>query len=126
MTTAEGRNATFSCNASGNPEPSFSWKTNDGFVVVPGSRIRLSLDKKQLIINNVSRSDSAQYRCVASNSIGNAVSNAASLDVQCKYTRKSKNRLTYLLVLHLRWYRHIGFCLGMLFYDWCTHTMSTN
>ena len=76
---------TLSCNATGNPTPSISW-TKDGSAV-NSPRISLSLDNKQLTITHVNRSDSGQYRCVANNSIGAAVtSDAATLDVQCKYS----------------------------------------
>ena len=72
-----------SCDASGNPVPTFSW-TKDGSAV-NSPTISLSSDNKQLTITNVSRGDSGEYRCVANNSIGAAVtSDAATLDVQCK------------------------------------------
>ena len=48
------------------------------------SRISLSDDEKQLSIENVNRTDSGEYQCVAENSLGNDTSNAATLEVQCK------------------------------------------
>ena len=76
---------TLSCNAIGNPTPSISW-TKDGSAA-NSPRISLSSHNKQLTITNVNRSDSGQYRCVAHNSIGATVtSDAATLDVQCKYS----------------------------------------
>ena len=85
QTLTERENVTLSCNATGNPAPSISW-TKDGSAA-NSLRISLSLDNKQLTITNVSRDDSGDYRCVASNSIGAAVtSNAATLDVQCQYS----------------------------------------
>ena len=79
----DGNNVTLSCNATGNPSPSISW-TKDGSAV-NSPRIILSSDNKQLTITNVNSGDSGQYRCVANNSIGAAVtSSAATLDVQCK------------------------------------------
>ena len=84
-TLTERENVTLSCNATGNPAPSISWTKNGSAANSP--RISLSLDNKQLTITNVSRDDSGDYRCVANNSIGAAVtSNAATLDVQCKYS----------------------------------------
>ena len=49
-------------------------------------RISLSSDNKQLTITNVTRTDSGhEYQCVASNIIKTVTSNAATLNVQCKY-----------------------------------------
>jgi len=73
-----------SCDAVGNPPPTISW-TRDGSPVDTSGRISLSADKKQLTITNVSRTDRGEYLCVANNSLGNATSDAATLDVQCKY-----------------------------------------
>ena len=85
-TKKEGENVTLSCDASGNPfSTTFSWTVN-GFAVTVGGRISLSHNNKQLTISNVTRRDSGQYRCVATNSVGSVTSNAATLNVQCKNT----------------------------------------
>ena len=77
---------TLSCDASGNPTPTFSWTIGGAAVnTTANPRISLSSDNKQLTITKVNRTDSGYYQCVANNSIGAAVtSNAATLDVQCK------------------------------------------
>ena len=83
----EGTDVTLSCNFDGQPEPTISWTMNGSPLNTSvNSRISLSGDKKQLTITNVHRTDSGEYRCVASNSLGNATSNAAALSVQCKNT----------------------------------------
>ena len=83
-TKKEGENVTLFCDASGNPMPTtFAWTVN-GSAVTVGGRISLSQDDKQLSITNVTRGDSGQYRCVATNSVGSVTSNAATLNVQCK------------------------------------------
>ena len=84
-TRIEGENVTISCNADGNPVPTISWTRNGSPLDTSNnSRISFSEGKKQLNITNVSRTDSGEYQCVASNSLGNDASNAATLDVQCK------------------------------------------
>ena len=84
-TKTEGENVTLSCDADGHPVPTISW-TRDGSAVdtSDNARISFSADKKQLTITNVNKTDSGEYRCVANNSLGNAISNVAALDVQCK------------------------------------------
>ena len=84
MTTTEGSDLTFSCDASGNPAPLISWK-RDGSPLNASGRISFEDDKKQLTITNVSRTDSGGYQCVAKNKVGSDTSNSASLDVQCKF-----------------------------------------
>ena len=54
----EGLNVSFSCNASGNPTPTFSW--------------------------TVKRTDGGEYKCLGSNSVKTVNSTAAFLIVQCK------------------------------------------
>ena len=76
---------TLSCNVDGQPEPTISW-TKDGSAISNNSRISLSDDNKQLNIAKVNVTDSGEYRCVATNSLGNATSNATTLNVQCKNT----------------------------------------
>ena len=86
LTVEEGKNVTLSCNASANPEPTFSWTINESAVNTSvNPRISLSTHNKQLTITNVTRTDSGhQYRCVANNTIETVTSNAATLNVQCK------------------------------------------
>jgi len=83
QTKSEGENVTLSCKADGNPVPTISW-TRNGSPVDESGRISFSEDKKQLTITNVSRTDSGEYQCVASNSLGNDTFNDATLDIQCK------------------------------------------
>ena len=82
-TKTEGDNVTFTCNATGNPAPTFRWSKN-GSVLTAGSRISLSQDGKQLTITNVTRDDSGQYVCEATNSVKTVQSNSATLNVKCK------------------------------------------
>ena len=85
QTKIEGDDVTFSCSATGNSAPTFNW-TKDGSVLTAGSRISLSSDRKQLTITNVTRQDSGQYVCEATNNVTTVPSNSATLNVQCKIT----------------------------------------
>jgi len=67
--TIEGSNVTFSCVASGVPWPRISWTINGTAInVTANPRINLTADGQQLTVTNVNRTDSGEYRCVASNS----------------------------------------------------------
>ena len=81
----EGLNVAFTCDANGNPPPTFSW-TIDGSAVntTANPRISLTADRKQLTITSVNRTDSGEYRCVANNIVKTVNSTAALLTVQCK------------------------------------------
>ena len=86
-TQQEGKNVTLSCAVDGNPKPSISWTKDVSPVSAVGNpRISFGTDNNQLIITNVNRSDHGEYQCVASNTLGNTTSSAATLDVQCKYS----------------------------------------
>ena len=81
----EGSNLLLTCSATGNPTPSISWNKDGTLINVGGDpRINLTEQNTTLSITNASRGDDGQYRCVASNSLGNATSNTATLDVQGK------------------------------------------
>ena len=82
-TKSEGENLTLSCNSTGNPVPTMSW-TRNGSPEDESGRISFSADKKHLTITNANRTDSGEYRCVASNELGNDTSNASTVDIQCK------------------------------------------
>ena len=80
----EGGNVTFSCNYTANPSPTTSW-TKDESPITNDSRISYSVVNKVLTIMNVNRKDSGEYRCVASNKLGNDTSEAAELNVKCEF-----------------------------------------
>ena len=80
----QGSSVTFSIDATGVPEPKFSW-TKDGSAVTVNDRISLSADNKELSITNVNRTDIGEYRCVATNTVNTVNSNGATLTVQGKH-----------------------------------------
>ena len=77
-TVTEGDNVTLNCMASGTPPPTVSWVK-----VSSGQR----LNRSELVLTNINRSEAGEYRCDASNECGNA-SETASIDVQCKLFMK--------------------------------------
>ena len=68
QTLMEGSSVTFSSDANGIPEPTFSWN-KDGSAITADNRISLSADSKHLSLTNVNSTDSGEYRCVAANSV---------------------------------------------------------
>ena len=80
----EGGNVTFSCNSTANPLPTTSW-TKDESAITSNSRISFSVVNRVLTITNVNRKDRGEYRCVASNKLGNDTSQAAKLNVKCEF-----------------------------------------
>ncbi|CAH3163880.1 unnamed protein product, partial [Pocillopora meandrina] len=77
----EGGNVTLSCNSTANPLLTTLW-TKDESPVTNSSRVNFSVVNKVLTITNVNRKDSGEYRCVASNKLGNDASKAAELNVK--------------------------------------------
>ena len=72
-TVTEGGSVTLSCNASGTPTPMVSWIKADG------QRVNGS----ELVLTNINRNETGEYRCEASNECGNA-NETAHINVQCK------------------------------------------
>ena len=70
----EGDQATFQCQATGNPTPTIEW-IRDGTTVDTGEK--LSFETK--------RNDSGKYWCLADNGLNSTVNASAYLDVQCKW-----------------------------------------
>lgn len=79
---AEGENVTWSCTATGNPEPNISWIFNGSHINMNyNPKIVFSNETQKMTIKNVSRTDSGEYQCMANNNLGNASSQVATLDV---------------------------------------------
>ena len=83
VTETERYNVTLTCNATGNPEPQFSWYKVKN-TVKSSNRIKFSANNSLLTITDVNRKDSGGYLCVAHNQLGNDTSIIVILDVQCK------------------------------------------
>ena len=81
----EGDNVTLSCNASGNPVPTITWTRNGSVLISSVPRISFRAESRELTITTIDTADSGEYQCVANNSVGNDTSDAATIDVQCKY-----------------------------------------
>ena len=85
---------TLFCNATGNPRLMLSW-TKDGSPLNNIQGILFSGDNETLSIASINRSESGNYRCVASTGLGNDLSNPAKVDIQCKCS--SNSFLFYLI-----------------------------
>ena len=75
LTVNETNPAVLSCDASGFPEPSFTWKKDGKVVSQP----------KQLRIQRSNRGDTGMYVCTASNGVGEEKTEQAYVTVQCKF-----------------------------------------
>ena len=94
----EGENVVFSCSVEGNPQPSVKWtKNNETLNVEADSDLNTtsSGNTHNLTIQNVHRSGEGEFRCVASNSIGNTTSNEGTLSVHCEYFDQDGKCLTW-------------------------------
>ena len=81
MTTViEGSNITFSCNASGKPEPVITWTKVGGSKVLSQS--------SSFTVMNVSRpgtpDNMIQYQCTASNGVEKPATATVNVTVHCK------------------------------------------
>ncbi|KAJ8409219.1 hypothetical protein AAFF_G00234170 [Aldrovandia affinis] len=75
----KSREVVFSCEAQGNPPPTYRWKLN-GTVIVPKPGTHYSLSGGNLRISRLNKDeDTGTYQCLASNSFGTIVSRQASL-----------------------------------------------
>ena len=72
----EGDSVTLSCNASGTPPLMVSW-------IKVGNHTRTN--QNELVLANINRNETGEYRCEASNECGNA-SETVTIEVQCKCT----------------------------------------
>ena len=75
ITVNETNPAVLNCDASGFPEPSFTWRKD-------GQRLSQS---EQLNIQRSARSDTGMYVCTANNGVGQDMTAQAYVTVQCKF-----------------------------------------
>ena len=76
-----GLTATFTCSASGEPTPTFTWTHNGTQLPSPQGLGGTSI----LNVTNVQIEDAGTYTCMAINSQGTAISDPAQLQLACKY-----------------------------------------
>ena len=107
----EGNNVTLSCNASGNPVPTITWTRNGSVVTSSVARISFGAESRELTITTINTADSGEYRCVANNSVGNDTSDAATIDVQCKYKLSVCFSIsTYSVWVHMSFMVSVSLC----------------
>ncbi|XP_018915521.1 neuroglian isoform X2 [Bemisia tabaci] len=70
VNAAEGETVTFSCEASGEPEPIIQWVHNGKPIEQAPNNPRRSKTKNSVTITNVRREDTGNYGCNATNSLG--------------------------------------------------------
>lgn len=88
LVAIEGESAELNCDAEGEPEPAIEWFHN-------GQPVRASSHSRTTMAGSIqfldirpagaAASDTGTYHCVARNSLGEARSRNASLQVACKY-----------------------------------------
>lgn len=92
----EGDDVVFQCVVEGNPKPSVRWTKNEEELnITANSRLNPAARNNtyNLTITDVQPTDAGQYRCLASNSVGQTTSSAGKLTVE-EY-RKYSTRFTY-------------------------------
>ena len=87
QTVSVGSPATFSIQASGNPQPSYQWQKN-------GADISGATFSSYTLTSAQQSDDGALFRCVVSNSLGNVTSNEARLTVVANGTHRRHHSAT--------------------------------
>ena len=110
-TVDEGQSVTLTCIAASAPAVMFMWRTGDGTSLMNMGRVSISQSPDPqddfiyvtgtLTINQVDESDAGDYRCVASNDIGDPDEETFTLIVNCESITGCK-LIIFVLVNHTR------------------------
>ncbi|KAF7271308.1 hypothetical protein GWI33_015806 [Rhynchophorus ferrugineus] len=86
MVVDESSDVTLRCVASGSPEPTVTWKREDGeLITLPNETEVANITGEKLTLTKVKRDYMGTYLCIASNGVPPSVSKRISLLIQCKY-----------------------------------------
>jgi hypothetical protein len=73
ITAKEGESVKLTCDATGNPVPTITWKH--------AGRHYDSYEENSYVINNAQKNDSGEYECIADNSIGDAATTVITVEI---------------------------------------------
>ncbi|XP_045528218.1 nephrin-like [Pieris brassicae] len=82
---AEGDDVYLECTARANPRPSKFFWFKQGMQIEHNSSAGVIVSEQSLVLQNVIRNDSGEYKCAAQNNEGKATSNPVNLQVTCRY-----------------------------------------
>nr|CAH7717531.1 unnamed protein product [Callosobruchus chinensis] len=80
----EGGNITLRCKATGVPEPTVTWRREDGNNIIMRSDVLRSYEGEVLTLTNIQRNDMGAYLCIAMNKVPPSVSKRFTVIVHCK------------------------------------------
>ena len=84
-----GTTASFTCSASGQPSPYFSWYRDDGLLTTEEEvSIVTSGGRSTVSVAGVGEEEEGGYHCEAVNSLGTASSETAQLELACELVEK--------------------------------------
>ena len=99
---APGTTATFTCSASGQPSPTFSWYHDGTQLSTEVVSISTSGGSSTLSVGGVGEEEQGDYHCQALNSQGSADSQTAELQLACE--------LYSTIACHARWLSLLATC----------------
>lgn len=92
ITINETGSTSLHCNATGNPTPTIQW-----WRIRNGSAQHV-LDGETLELRHVRRNESGDYRCTASNGVGNPAVSHVNLNVQCKFCKFYNSNVLRIMI----------------------------
>ncbi|XP_045528206.1 hemicentin-1-like [Pieris brassicae] len=81
----EGDDVYLECTARANPRPSKLFWFKQGMQIEHNASAGVFVSEQSLVLQNVIRNDSGEYKCAAQNDEGKSTSNPVNLQVRCRY-----------------------------------------